>query len=233
MSHTLSTGDAALSRQTQALLKKAGAKLTGKKPRSSPVHRHSYDVDDSRALIGRRLGDGSVRQALAYIETLLDVAHELYLRDRRTDEPDRLRKSDLLILRTLLMAGWLDYKTGRLDPAHQMIADKVGVDRKTVITAMKRFRFHGLLKWVRRTRRLAEKGIAGAPLKQTSNAYGFDWRRKMASGVWYRFKQLLDRRLARMMPKGIAEALAPAWPKDPAMAAALGRLGALVPSASG
>jgi len=233
MSHAHSIPARAFARHTRALVKKAGAKLAGKKPGSSPVHRNSFDVDDAEARIGRRLGDGSVRQAIAYIETLLETAHQLYLRDRRKEDPERLRKSDLLVLRTLLTGPWLDYKTGHLDPAHQTIADKAGVDRTTVLRALKRLSFHGLLKWVRRTRRVAEKGSAGPQRAQTSNAYGFDWRRKMESGVWHRFKELLDRRLERMAPKGSMPVPSPLVPQDPALAAALAGLGSLVASASG
>lgn len=230
MSHTLSTGDAAVARQTRALLKKAGAKIAGKKPGSSPVRRDSYDVEDSRAKIGRPLGDGSKAQAIVHREALLDVAHELYQRDCRTESPDQLQKSDLLVFRAVL--HFLDFRTGRLDPSHQTIANKAGVTRNTVIAAMKRLRFHGLIEWVRRTVRIAGKGIAGPQQAQTSNAYGFDFRRKMASGTWHRFWQLLSRKLTRLGAGKPKEPPCPAEPASPALAAALAGLGAAVAGAS-
>lgn len=71
---------------TSQLLKRATAALTGKTrgPDHDPEgkrrtpHRDSYDVDDVRAKPWRPIGDGSVRQGLAYREALTEAAEEWY-----------------------------------------------------------------------------------------------------------------------------------------------------------
>jgi len=73
MSHTQSTGAAALARQTRDILKKAGAKLAGTKRGDSPVRRRSYDQDDGNAAIGRRIGDGSTAQGVVHVEVLTRI----------------------------------------------------------------------------------------------------------------------------------------------------------------
>jgi hypothetical protein len=73
-------------RAIDQILKGVSASLQGKTrgPDHDPEghrrtpHRNSFDVDDARAKPWRPIGDGSVRQGMAYREALTEAAGELY-----------------------------------------------------------------------------------------------------------------------------------------------------------
>src|SRR5262249_47418994 len=70
-----------------------------------------------------------------------------------------------------LIFEFLDYATGRLDPALNTIAEKAGVCRRSVVNAIKRLRDLGLLAWQRRC--CEDRDEDGRfRLRQRSNAYG-------------------------------------------------------------
>lgn len=78
-------------------------------------------------------------------------------------------RTALAVLYALLF-DFLDFKTGELDPSYQTIADKAGVCRRTVATALARLRDLGVLHWQRRSRPESEKG-GGYRQVQITNAY--------------------------------------------------------------
>ena len=108
---------------------------------------------------------------------------------------NRLRRIDIDVLRALL--SFWDFATGKLMPRHDTIADRAGVHENSVIEALKRLRTHGLVDWVRRTTRTGNHGEFGPQLEQTSNAYFFDHRRKMASRTWQTYWKRLCAKLRR------------------------------------
>lgn len=268
------------------IIKGVSAKLQGKTrgPDHDPEgkrrtpHRGSYDVDDVRAKPWRPIGDGSVRQGLAYREALIQAAKELYqqlwreyplaqVREARarhaalsteldqyvaggtaaTGRPAlirqelgrvsgylkaadaRLRRVDLTVLEAVLQT--LDFATGRLFPAIDTIASRAGCHRNSVIAALRRLRDHGLISWVRRTIKTANEGEFAPQREQTSNAYYFEHRTKMAARVFQRYCQLLVTKLRRLgaVPQAIADR-APQGVQDPALRQALAALGAGVAS---
>lgn len=264
------------------ILKGFSAKLQGKTrgPDHDPEgkrrtpHRDSYDVNDVRAKPWRPIGDGSVRQGLAYREALIQAAKELYqqlwreyplpeVREARarhaslsaeldqfvaggaapTGRPAlirqelgrlssylkaadaRLRRVDLTVLEAVMQT--LDFATGRLFPAIDTIATRAGCHRNSVIAALRRLRDHGLISWVRRTIKTANEGEFAPQREQTSNAYYFEHRTKMAARVFQRYCQLLVTKLRRLggVPQAVAQR-GPREPQDPALRQALDALGA-------
>ncbi len=144
-----------------------------------------------------------------------------------------LRRVDLSVLKALLKR--IDFRTGRLDPAIETIADDAGCHRNSVVGALRRLKAHGLIDWVRRTVRTGNEGEFAPQLEQTSNAYHFDHRRKMASRTWQRFLQILTSKLRRLgrMAKGVeVPTEAPSRPKSPELAAALARMELTLQNAS-
>jgi len=107
----------------------------------------------------------------------------------------RLRAIDVDVLRALLQ--FWDFATGKLFPSHAKIAERAGFHENSVIAALKRLRHHGLVDWVRRTTRTGNDGEFGPQLEQTSNAYFFDHRRKMANRTWQTYWKSLCAKLRR------------------------------------
>lgn len=126
------------------------------------------------------------------------------------DQADnRLRRIDIDVLRALL--SFWDFATGKLIPRHDTIAARAGVHENSVIGALKRLKSHGLVDWIRRTTRTGNEGEFGPQLEQTSNAYFFDHRRKMASRTWQTYWKRLCAKLRRF---GSARpSMAPGTPK--------------------
>lgn len=107
----------------------------------------------------------------------------------------RLRAGDIDVLRALL--SFWDFATGMLMPRHDTIAERAGCHENKVIRALARLQLHGLVDWVRRTTRTGNEGEFGPQLEQTSNAYYFDHRRKMASRTWQSYWKRLCAKLRR------------------------------------
>jgi len=128
----------------------------------------------------------TIRQELAGLEQFL------------TGAKHRLRRIDITVLRALIRR--VDFRTGRLFPAIATIAADAGCHRNSVIGALARLKFHGFLNWVRRTVRTGAAGTFGPQREQTSNAYYFDHRARMAKATWTRFCQLLSAKILRIAP---------------------------------
>src|SRR5690606_18490378 len=71
----------------------------------------------------------------------------------------------------VLYQRYLDYKTGRLDPAIATIAEAIGHSYAAVHAALRRLRAAGFLHWVRRSEPVEDADGAGPQVKQVSNAY--------------------------------------------------------------
>lgn len=228
MSSADSVSSREISRATSSIVKGAAARLIGRKlpPNTDPIHKHSYDVDDERAQPWRRgrIGDGDRDRWRATWRALRLTLQEDIVRHKQdgVKGPERLQANDLLVLDALL--DFYRHETGKLFPEQQTLADDTGLDRKTVIASLARLRANGYLTWVRRSCPTGNAGQAGPQRRQTSNAYYFDWRRKMAARVWARFQQLLRRFLAKL-GQHLGVPAAPAAP-SPALAAALAGLAA-------
>jgi hypothetical protein len=109
---------------------------------------------------------------------------------------NRLTRTDVDVLRGLL--SFLDFATGRLFPSIKAIAARVGCHYNTANESLGRLRSHGLIDRVRRTIRTGNDGQAGPQLEQTSNAYFFDHRRRMAARTWKHYWNKLCVALRRL-----------------------------------
>ncbi|RSV15211.1 helix-turn-helix domain-containing protein [Sphingomonas sp. ABOLF] len=109
---------------------------------------------------------------------------------------ERLRRIDVDVLKALLQ--FVDFATGRLFPSLEEIARRAGCHKNSVVKALNRLKLHGFLSWVRRTIRTGNEGEFGPQLEQTSNAYYFEHRQRMAPRVWQRYWQLLCAKLRRL-----------------------------------
>jgi len=74
----------------------------------------------------------------------------------------------LEVLRELLRL--VDYKTGRLEPTIETLAERLKRSRASIWRALKALRFAGFVDWIRRYVPTGETGF-GVQVKQTSNAY--------------------------------------------------------------
>lgn len=186
-------------RDVTTLLRSTGSHMSGKKRGPDRrVRRHSYDVDDPRALIFRRVGDGTKRGGGIWKRTLVRVAEEFDRHERaRMRAKGVARKQGplgLVALQVLrVLVDLVDHRTGQLDPCLETIAARANVCRGAVIRALARLRAHGFLLWVRRTLPTGAKGEAGPQRKQTSNAYVLHNAAAMASHVAQRFRDMLNR----------------------------------------
>jgi hypothetical protein len=164
--------------------------------RNDPVHRHSYDVEDPRAKVFRRIGDGTKAQGFAYTGALRETLKQL-IRQHKTEKykgDDRLQWTDYTVYDAILSC--LDFASGALFPEHKTIAHKAAVCKQVVIDSIKRLNAHGFIEWVRRS--IRADSDEGPKRKQTSNAYFFDLRGRMASRVWHYFQKALSRNLGRL-----------------------------------
>jgi hypothetical protein len=174
----------------------AGAFADRKNPdRQRTPRRNSYDIDDQRAQIFKPVKDG-----WDWIGAILQAFDEL-LHDQRVTrykESDRLQDGDRRILLSFLKL--LDFKTGRLDPSYQELADRAGCHRATAIEACKRFAKWLGLRWVRRTVVAETAGQAGPQREQISNAFHFDLS-AAPRRVWATFKAALRRKVIKRRGK--------------------------------
>ncbi len=223
-----------IARDTKQVIRRAAAQLTGKvRGPDQRVRRNSYDVDDARARVFSPIGDGTVRGALGWIEDLLKAAKEFDQVTRHRDGGrGPITPYGITVLEALLTGNVLDFKTGRLEPAIAWIETVTGFARKTVVDALARLKRHGFLDWVRRSQRTGND--EGPQREQVTNAYFFDIG-KLPARVLQRFRDLRERRHRRL---GNAAATSVSGrpvegpPLDPELEAILGRLGAMIPSAS-
>ena len=111
-----------------------------------------------------------------HVSRILQTAQQhdqLYRLQHRTDRDRRKNGSighiGMEVLRELLRL--IDFRTGRLDPAIETIARRVGRSASAVADALKRLKLHGFIDWIRRYVETGERGRRGPQVQQTSNAY--------------------------------------------------------------
>ncbi|HEX8484661.1 hypothetical protein [Sphingomonas sp.] len=227
-------------REARQLIKAFTASRTEKsRGPDAHVRRDSYDVDDDRAKVWRRVEDGTKSGGLAWADALLQTAEEFDVVHKKKGERGPLQANGVRVLGAIVRRA-LDFATGRSEPELLTIMKWTGLSKPAVVGALARLREHGFLDWVRRTIRVGKKGEPGPQRKQTSNAYSFGFGRMQNKhrGVWQRFRQLLARKLANAAPKATAPAAAPpsappiATAASSPLAAAVASFGAAVWSAS-
>ena len=69
-----------------------------------------------------------------------------------------------------VLLGFVDFATGRCDPALDTLCAKAKRSRDTVVKAVERLRSHGFIDKVRRTRKTGRARSEGPQREQISNA---------------------------------------------------------------
>ena len=178
MTYARQPAAAPTARQARQFTLKFTAQLTGRSERGPDrkVRRDSFDIDDRRAQVSRRIGDGTTAGALSWIDCLLKTVGEWDNLERRKGGGRPLGLAGMRVLETLLGRHGtvaIDFRSGLLEPALDTIARVAGVCRTTVVRALARLRALKILEWVRRTRRTDAEGQAGPQREQVSNSYYF------------------------------------------------------------
>lgn len=142
-----------------------------------PVWRNSYYEGQIEHRLWRPIGDGKRRGARRRIGAILKAAKEIDRRTRRERQQEHrgVRNGILGDIGYAVLEAiynhFVDYATGRCEPAIATIAEKVGHSYAAVHAALRRLRSAGFLHWVRRSRPTENKGEAGPQVEQISNAY--------------------------------------------------------------
>jgi len=189
--------------------------------------RNSYDIDDQRAQIFKPVRDG-----WDWVGSVMQAFDELlhHQRTSKYKESDRLQDGDRRILWNFLKL--IDFKTGRLDPSYQEIADRAGCHRATAVEACKRFAKWLGLSWVRRTVKAETAGQAGPQREQISNAFVFDLS-AAPRRVWEAFKAAVKRRAIKKHGKAPPQhRQVSTGPENPDLLARLDALGSAVDRAA-
>ncbi|QDK34555.1 helix-turn-helix domain-containing protein [Sphingomonas sp. IC081] len=173
--------------------------------------RRTFDVNDSRAQVGRILGDGSARQGKIVLATIVEVAKKwfkhanedariAFAADRAASSkapatpgaaPQRRRVLKWNVLNTLdAVLGFTNFKTGECIATYEMIAGAAECGRDTVYRHLNILRDLGLIDWVRRCEPTDNKK---QPTKAAPNAYFFEITR-LPSPIQMTMRQILKRR---------------------------------------
>lgn len=156
----------------------AGITEPGKQRRTGqPVWRNSYYEGTIEDRVYRPLMGGNKRNAKRVIAAVLRAARELEKKTRRERQELKpgarngiLGQVGLDILEAMYNR-FLDYRTGRLEPSIEAIANATGYAYSAVHAALVRLRDCGFVQWVRRSRPLDNAGNAGPQVEQIPNAY--------------------------------------------------------------
>ena len=100
---------------------------------------------------------------------LYQQAERMECATRRPGRQDgAIGRNGLAVLRAFLF-GFINHKTGQLDPSHAAIARKAAISVRSVIRGLKALRTAGLVNWVRRCIEAVRDGRFS--LEQETNAY--------------------------------------------------------------
>ena len=142
-----------------------------------PVWRNSYYENTFEHRMWRPFAGGKRRGAKRRIGALLKSVRATELRTRRERQASHrgtrngfLGPVAIAVLESLYN-DFLDYATGRLDPAIATIAAKVGHSYSAVHRALVVLRNKGFIQWIRRSRPLDCKGEARPQVEQITSAY--------------------------------------------------------------
>lgn len=159
---------------------------TGPKVRRTfqPVRRDSRHAGEREHRIWRPLGRDA-REGRRFAGAVMKAAEFYELRNKPAGKKNGpIGHVGLEVLRALFR--FVDFKTGRLEPAIATICERIRRSRAAVVAAMARLKDHGFLDWIRRTEPTGNVG-AGPQVRQITNAYGFDLARlPRSAAAWVR-----------------------------------------------
>jgi hypothetical protein len=173
--------------------------------------RRTYTVDDRRADVGRKLGDGTARQGKIVLATIVEAAKKWFDTENKEGRaayadarrvyshapavgpaPKKKRVLKWNLLNTLgAVLNFIDFKTGECIATYEMIAAAADICRDTVYKHLNILRDLGLIDWVRRCEPTGNK--VGQKTKAAPNSYFFEITR-LPSRVQMLIRQILARR---------------------------------------
>jgi hypothetical protein len=197
--------------------------------------RRTYNVDDRRADVGRKLGDGTAHQGKIVLAAIVEAAKKWFDAENKearaayadvqrahadaqsgapAPKKQRILKWNLLNTHGAVL-NFIDFKTGECIATYEMIAAAASICRDTVYKHLNILRELGLIDWVRRCEPTGNK--VGQKVKAAPNSYFFEITR-LPSRVQMLIHQILARRGVKLDGIPIASALArcliarSAWP---------------------
>lgn len=173
--------------------------------------RRTYNIDDRRADVGRKLGDGTARQGKIVLATIVEAAKTWFdtenkearaayadaqrvRADSQVDAPTPKKQRVLKwnLLNTLgAVLNFTNFNTGACIATYEMIAAAANICRDTVYKHLNILRDLGLIDWVRRCEPTGNK--VGQKVKAAPNSYFFEITR-LPSRVQMLIRQILSRR---------------------------------------
>lgn len=152
-----------------------------------PVRRNSRHAGEREHRIWRPLGRNA-REGRRFAAAVMKAAEFYELRNKQGGKKNGpIGHVGLEVLRALFR--FVDFKTGRLEPAIATICERIRRSRAAVVSALARLKEHGFLDWIRRTEPTDNVG-AGPQVRQITNAYGFDLARLPRSAAAWAKKVL-------------------------------------------
>lgn len=155
------------------------------------IWRSTFDVDDLRAQVGRRFGDGSIEQSLDVIEAINKTAMT-WAKENRPEDRSWLFMFHAIHTLDAMLRKFMDFKKGTCEATYEMIAAATGFTRATVHRHITALREMGWLDWVRRSVK-AEDGSS----RPTANGYFFEISR-LPSAARIHLRQLLKKKGIKM-----------------------------------
>jgi hypothetical protein len=146
--------------------------MTAAPPRENPrgPWRKSVDVDDTKAQVATIYWDPENKpDAFKFVDEIIAASWKYSDHIREIGRQHKLNQNVLHVYKTLLR--FMDYKTGRCDPAIATIAKRARISIRTTHRALDRLRGLGLVDWARRTVRTDNPPGVLPQREQTSNAY--------------------------------------------------------------
>lgn len=141
------------------------------------VHRDSKPIGSVEAELWKPTNDKTREDALEAAR-LYELAHKA--KGRRNGPIGHV---GLEIYKALWSV--VDYSTGRLEPSLDWLMKVTRRSRDAVVTALKRLKFCGFLRWVRRFAYTGQQGARGPQVRQVTNAYALaipDHAAQLAAG---------------------------------------------------
>lgn len=169
-------------------------KPTKERRSGQPVRRNSYYEGTVEERLWRPIAGGKKRAARRLLGALMKSARELERKTRRARQAEHpgcrngvLGQVGLDVLEALY--DFVDFATGRLEPAVETIAAKVGHSYSAVHAALCRLRDAGFLQWARRSRPTENAGDVGPQVEQITNAYALLVPEKLAAAIAFMLRK--------------------------------------------
>jgi len=181
-------------------------------PQPKPQHPRPYNGQSMRSWGGVfKVVDGQDKIAL------IELADAFERNTRRKHAQGALKQSGRAVWRALIL-GFLNWKTGQLDPSIEKIAQWACISERSVSRGLNALREAGLLSWVNRIAVVVRNGIRQTA--QISNAYRIGTKapcQKVAQTTLLKFslvQEVKERRVKALCQTLRAVATGTGWPLE-------------------